>query len=93
MTRLIVRLCKTGFGTDEDRLLNAMGALTPEQRCFVGAKYKELYDKDLPAIMRSEAGKRDFGTALQLLALPPHVMEAELLKRAGKGMYFVEHQL
>ena len=38
------------------RMLNAMGALTPEQRCYLGLKFKEVYDKDLRAFVKSECG-------------------------------------
>ena len=85
MSTLTFLLTPTGFGTDEARLLNAMGALTGEQRCFLASKYKQMFDKDLKEVMKSECGKRDFGTALQLISLPPNVMEAHLLRKAGKG--------
>lgn len=71
---------------NQSRLLNAMGTLTPEQRCYIGMKYKELFDTDLRDLMKSECGKKAFGLGLQMLALPPNEMEVSFLKRAAKGI-------
>lgn len=76
--------CK-GFGTDEDRLLNAMGGMSPETRCKVPLRYKELHGKDLAKVMKSECGNRDFGTALQFLAVSPIEAECEMIEDACKG--------
>mmetsp|Transcript_8294 Transcript_8294/g.23023 ORF Transcript_8294/g.23023 Transcript_8294/m.23023 type:complete len:332 (+) Transcript_8294:62-1057(+) len=74
-----------GFGTDEDRLLNAMGGMTPETRCKVPVRYQEIYGKELKQKMRSECGNRDFGKALQFLAVPPNVAECDIIELACKG--------
>lgn len=70
---------------DRSRLLVAMGTLTGEQRCYVGMKYKEMFDKDLRDLMKSECGKKDFGYGLQLLALPPDAVDVSLIRKAAKG--------
>ncbi|KAL7564459.1 hypothetical protein ACA910_001553 [Epithemia clementina (nom. ined.)] len=78
--------CK-GFGTDEDRLLKAMGGMTPEMRCKVPYRYKKLFgdSKTLKEVMKSECGNRDFGKCLQFLAVPPHVAECDMIHMACKG--------
>ena len=62
-----------------------MGRLTPEQRCMVPIRYKHMYEKDLKDVMRSECGKRDFGTALQLLAVDPLEADCMIIDKACKG--------
>ncbi|KAL7564462.1 hypothetical protein ACA910_001556 [Epithemia clementina (nom. ined.)] len=76
-----------GFGTHEDRLIKAMGGMTPEMRCKVPYRYKELFgdSKTLKEVMKSECGKRDFGKCLQFLAVPPHVAECDMIHMACKG--------
>ena len=65
-----------------------MGGMTPDMRTKVPLRYKELYGdtKELKKIMKSECGSRDFGTALQLLAVPPHVAECDMIALACKGL-------
>jgi annexin A7/11 len=63
-----------------------MGSQSPETRCKVHLRYKEMFDKDLADLMRSEAGKRAFGQALQLLAVDPVMAECMMIKMACKGM-------
>ena len=63
-----------------------MGSMSPETRCKVPLRYKELYDKDLKAVMKSECGSRDFGTALQFLAVSPVQAECDMIQKACKGL-------
>mmetsp|Transcript_43920 Transcript_43920/g.106502 ORF Transcript_43920/g.106502 Transcript_43920/m.106502 type:complete len:108 (+) Transcript_43920:33-356(+) len=58
------------FGTDEMRLIKELARTTPEQRCQVSARYPQVHGKELKKVMKSECGNRDFGTALQFLAVP-----------------------
>jgi hypothetical protein len=67
------------------RLLQAMGAMTPEQRCKVPIRYKKLHGKNLRDVMKSECGNRDFGTALQFLAVNPVETECLMIDKACKG--------
>lgn len=60
--------------------------MTPETRCKVPLRYAELYDKDLKAVMKSECGSRDFGTALQFLAVNPLEAECDMIKKSCKGL-------
>uniref|UniRef100_A0A7S2YT91 Annexin n=1 Tax=Entomoneis paludosa TaxID=265537 RepID=A0A7S2YT91_9STRA len=76
--------CK-GFGTDEGRLLTAMGGMTPETRCKVALRYQELFGKELKKVMRSECGNRDFGKALQYLAVAPDETDCDIIEEACKG--------
>ena len=62
-----------------------MGAITPEERCMVPLRYKELFGKALVDVMRSECGKKDFGTALQFLAVDPVEAECLMVEKACKG--------
>mmetsp|Transcript_22673 Transcript_22673/g.64190 ORF Transcript_22673/g.64190 Transcript_22673/m.64190 type:complete len:330 (-) Transcript_22673:148-1137(-) len=81
----IHKACK-GWGTDESGLVKALAATTPEQRCQIPVKYKEVYGKALEDVMKSECGSRDFGTALQFLAVTPVQAECAMVKKACKGL-------
>jgi hypothetical protein len=72
-------------------LLHAMGSQTPATRCHVAARYKELFDKDLIDVMKSECGNKPFGLALKYLAVPPDVAECHMIHDACKGcvIYFI----
>jgi hypothetical protein len=63
-----------------------MGSMSPEVRCKVPIRYPQIYDKDLKALMKSECGSRDFGTALQFLAVNPVEAECDMIKKACKGL-------
>ena len=67
------------------RLIKALAYRTPEQRFQIPIRYKEIHGKELKDVMRSECGSRDFGTALQFLALPSHESECEMIVKACKG--------
>ena len=63
-----------------------MGSMNAETRCKVALRYKEMFDKDLKAVMKSECGSRDFGTALQFLAVDPVTAECDMIQKACKGV-------
>jgi hypothetical protein len=63
-----------------------MGGMSMEQRCMVPIRYKELYKKNLLDVVKSECGSRDFGTALQFLAVDPVASECLMLDKACKGV-------
>lgn len=63
-----------------------MGAMTPEERCMVPIRYKELHGKNLVAVIKSECGNKDFGTALQFLAATPPEAECLMIDKACKGV-------
>jgi annexin A7/11 len=63
-----------------------MGSQSPETRCKVHLRYKEMFDKDLADLMKSEAGRKPFGQALQLLAVDPVMAECMMIKMACKGI-------
>jgi len=81
----IHQACK-GFGTKEQVLLRTMGQQTMEQRCKVHLKYKEMFGKELKDVIKSECGKRAFGTALQYLSMAPDMAECQMLRDACKGI-------
>jgi hypothetical protein len=62
-----------------------MGSMSPSTRCKVSIRYKELYGKELRAVMKSECGNRDFGFALQLLAVDPLTADCMLVEKASDG--------
>ena len=68
------------------RLLKAMGGMSMEERCMVPIRYKELFKKKLVDVMKSECGNKDFGTALQFLAVNPVEAECMMIDKACKGM-------
>ena len=61
-----------------------MGTLTLEQRCYIEMKFKDMFGKDLRDLIKSECGKRDFGFALDMIAIAPHLMECSFLRTACK---------
>jgi Annexin len=70
----------------ESKLLKALGSQNAENRCKIAMRYPLLHGKDLKAVMKSECGNRDFGTALQFLAVPSHEMECDMIKKAVGGV-------
>lgn len=60
--------------------------MSGETRCKVPIRYKEIYDKDLRALVKSECGNRDFGTALKFLAVNPVEAECDMINKACKGL-------
>mmetsp|Transcript_11361 Transcript_11361/g.33451 ORF Transcript_11361/g.33451 Transcript_11361/m.33451 type:complete len:146 (-) Transcript_11361:765-1202(-) len=79
-----IRDAVKGWGTDEQALIDCMGTMSGEERFKIHHRYKEIHDKDLRKVMDKEEGG-DFGLALQLLALPPDLMDALLIKKSLKG--------
>jgi hypothetical protein len=62
-----------------------MGRLDSEMRCKVPVRYGAMFEgneETLTTLMRKECGKKEFGTALQFLALDPVSAEALMLKTA-----------
>jgi hypothetical protein len=67
------------------RLIKELGVLSPEDRCKVSLRYKEVHGKELKDVMKREC-HGDFGTALQFLAVPLDVAECDMIKKACKGV-------
>jgi Annexin len=74
-----------GFGTNEKALLLVMGKQTPEERCVVHLRYKEMFDKELKSVIESECGRKPFGRAMKYLSVPPDIAECIMLHEACKG--------
>jgi hypothetical protein len=66
-------------------LVKALGRCTPEFRCMVPTRYEQMYEKNLQAVIKSECGNRDLGTALQFLAVDPVEAECDMIDIACKG--------
>jgi len=79
----IHKACK-GFGTDEKRLIKAM-AKDPQTRTLVSLHYESYKGKNLKKLMDKECSG-NFGRAMELLAVPPDVAEAQLVRDATKGI-------
>ena len=60
--------------------------MTLEDQCMVPIRYKDLFEKELVDVMKSECGKKDFGTALQFLAVNPVEAECMMIDKASKGL-------
>jgi len=76
-----------GWGTDESGLISALGSRDAETRTKISMRFPELQDgKELKDLMKSECGKKNFGTALQFLAVPPHKMEVKMIQKACDGL-------
>ena len=63
-----------------------MGSMSPETRSKVAIKYKQMFNKELKDVLKSECGKKDFGTALQFLAQSPDAAEAGMIYKACSGV-------
>jgi Annexin len=74
-----------GFGTNEKALLLVMGKQTPEERCVVHLRYKEMFDKELKSVIEHECGRKPFGRAMKYLSVPPDIAECIMLNEACKG--------
>jgi len=75
--------CK-GWGTDK-KLIKAIASCDAETRTKVSKRYEEMHGKELKDVVRKET-KGDFGRALQLLAVPPDVAEANIVHMSTKGL-------
>lgn len=63
-----------------------MASQSPETRCKVHLRYKQLYDKELTDVIKSECGKRAFGQVLQFLATDPLTAECMMINKACSGI-------
>jgi hypothetical protein len=82
-----------GWGTDENALIRELGDEPAENRVNLYYCYKEKYENDLQAVMKSELGSRSLGMAMQLLSLPLDMAEATIVKNAMSGLGTTEHLL
>ncbi|CAH0477564.1 unnamed protein product [Peronospora belbahrii] len=74
-----------GTGTKEKELNKALGGKTATQRGFVAKRYKELHNQSLRDLVDDEtSGHYEF--LLKLLASPLPEAEADILRKATKGL-------
>ena len=71
----------TGWGTDEDALVEALGMTTTEERMTIPIKYQDIHDEELRSLMKKECGKGDLGLALQYLGVTPVEAECRMILR------------
>lgn len=80
-----IRAATKGWGANKQKVIDALATKDPTERTHIYLRYKELYSKDLKDLMKSEFSG-DFGNALQLLSLPPHMAECTMIHKACKGI-------
>ncbi|EQC33986.1 hypothetical protein SDRG_08665, partial [Saprolegnia diclina VS20] len=79
-----IKTACAGFGTDEDKLSNALATKTASERYLISARYPELQRVSLLSEMKSEVSG-SYGKLLQLLAQPLEEAEALIIRDATKG--------
>ncbi|KAG3151855.1 hypothetical protein PC128_g22910, partial [Phytophthora cactorum] len=78
----IQRVC-TGTASDEAALASLLLSKTVEQRYLIWWRYRILYKQSLTVWVKSTS---DYGVLLQMLASPLEHVEAEILRKATKGL-------
>ncbi|OWZ12600.1 Annexin protein, partial [Phytophthora megakarya] len=78
----IKRVC-TGAASDESALASLLLSKTVEQRYLIWWRYHILYKQSLTVWVKSTS---DYGILLKMLASPLEHVEAEILRKATKGM-------
>jgi glutamate formiminotransferase len=66
-------------------VIDALATHDATKRQHIALRYKELYEKDLAELMKSEF-KGDFGLALKFMALPLNLAEAAMIRKATSGI-------
>jgi hypothetical protein len=79
----------TGFGCDDPKLIAALCSRTKSQLRRTATKFRELFDKDLRATVRSEAGG-DYGRMMDYALATPEDYVADMIDLACSGM--VRHE-
>jgi hypothetical protein len=75
----------TGFGCDDPKLIAALCSRTKSQLRRTATKFRELFDKDLRATVRSEAGG-DYGRMMDYALATPEDYVADMIDLACSGM-------
>ncbi|KUF82734.1 hypothetical protein AM588_10000439 [Phytophthora nicotianae] len=78
----IQRVC-TGTASDEAALASLLLSKTVEQRYLIWWRYRILYKQSLTVWVKSTS---EYGILLQMLASPLEHVEAEILRKATKGL-------
>ncbi|GMF35128.1 unnamed protein product [Phytophthora lilii] len=73
----------TGSATDEKALESILMSKTAEQRYLIWWRYRILYQQSLTVWVKSTG---DYGILLKMLASPLEHVEAEILRKATKGL-------
>jgi annexin A13 len=74
-----------GWGANKQKVIDALATQDATRRTQISVRYKELYDKELVAVMKKEFSG-PFGTAMEFLALPPDKAECSMIRKATKGI-------
>jgi hypothetical protein len=75
----------TGFGCDDPKLIAALCSRTKSQLRRTAGKFRELFDKDLRATVRSEAGG-SYGRMMNYALAPPEDYVADMIDLACSGL-------
>ncbi|KAG2510573.1 hypothetical protein JM18_008513 [Phytophthora kernoviae] len=78
----IQRVC-TGAATDEAALASLLLSKTVEERYLIWWRYRILYKQSLSVWVKSTS---DYGVLLKMLSSPLEHVEAEILRKATKGL-------
>uniref|UniRef100_A0AAV1UPB7 Annexin n=1 Tax=Peronospora matthiolae TaxID=2874970 RepID=A0AAV1UPB7_9STRA len=81
-----------GVGTDDKKLVELIGALSPNDRGLVSLRYKEVHGQSLRELVKSETSGA-FGYLLQLICFSLPQAEAYILYHAIKGVGTSDHLL
>lgn len=74
-----------GWGANRDKTIDALATKDSTKRHHIYVRYKELYNKPLDELMKSEFSG-DFGFAMKLLSLPMNMAEAAMIRKATAGV-------
>ena len=74
-----------GWGANKQKVINALATQDASTRYYMNIRYKELFDKELDAVMKKEFSG-DFGLALKFLSLPSDKAEAAMLRKGMSGI-------
>ncbi|DAZ94309.1 TPA: hypothetical protein N0F65_012078 [Lagenidium giganteum] len=74
-----------GIGTDEKALIKVIGSRSPDERTKIALRYKDMFNKDLIDVVRSETSG-DFGFLLRLITMPLPQTESYILYKATDGI-------
>lgn len=87
-----LRKAMKGFGTDEAALIGIIGKASPQEMAHIRQEYAQNFSRDLIKDIKDECSG-SFEDALVALAADPAEYDAQLLRRAIKGMGTDEHIL
>jgi hypothetical protein len=74
-----------GWGANAQKVIDTLATKDATERYKLSMRYKELMDKDLSELMKSEFSG-NFGMAMRFLAMPLHEAECCMIKKGTDGI-------